>query len=78
MAVPQLFAEQQAAQILRVTVKALQKWRVMGTGPRFVKMGRLVRYTEDALEEFVQQRTVASTAEQTVHQSHVAAFTTEV
>jgi predicted DNA-binding transcriptional regulator AlpA len=78
MAVPRLFAEQQAAQILRVTVKALQKWRVTGAGPRFVKIGRLVRYTEEALEEYIQQRTVASTAEHTVRQSHVAAFTTEV
>jgi predicted DNA-binding transcriptional regulator AlpA len=68
MAVPLLFSEQQAAQMLRVTVKALQKWRVTGTGPRFVKVGRLVRYTEDTLEEFIQQRTVASTSEQTARQ----------
>jgi predicted DNA-binding transcriptional regulator AlpA len=68
MAVPRLFSEQQAAQILRVTVKALQKWRVTGAGPRFVKMGRLVRYTEDTLEEFIQKRTVVSTSEQTVRQ----------
>ena len=68
MAVSRLFAEQQAAQILGVTVKALQKWRVTGAGPRFVKIGRLVRYTEDTLEEFIQQRTVASTSEQTVGQ----------
>jgi hypothetical protein len=36
----------------RISVKALQKWRVQGGGPRFHKFGSAVRYAKVAIEEF--------------------------
>lgn len=45
--------EQEAAALLHVTVKAVQRWRYRGGGPRFVKVGRLVRYQLEDLQAFV-------------------------
>jgi hypothetical protein len=57
-----LLNEQQAAQRLNVAVKTLQKWRVVGGGPRFVKLGRCVRYSASDLEDFITAHTVPHTA----------------
>jgi hypothetical protein len=40
----QLFNQRQAAHLLRLSVRTLERHRVAGTGPRFVRLGRLVRY----------------------------------
>ena len=36
--------ENQAAEFLGVSARTLQAWRVRGGGPRYVKIGRSVRY----------------------------------
>ena len=51
-----LLNENEAAEILNVSVKTLQYWRVAGGGPVFVKMRRLVRYEMEALLQFVEER----------------------
>jgi hypothetical protein len=48
-----LLTEQEAAALLRVSVKAVQGWRYHGAGPRFVKVGRCVRYRPEDLQAFV-------------------------
>jgi Helix-turn-helix domain len=48
-----LLTEQDTAALLRVSVKALQGWRYRGAGPRFVKVGRCVRYRPEDLQTFV-------------------------
>ena len=48
-----LLTEQDAATLLKVTVKAVQGWRYRGGGPRFVKVGRCVRYRLEDLQAFV-------------------------
>ena len=48
-----LLTEQEAAALLHVTVKAVQGWRYRGGGPRFVKVGRCVRYRLEDLHAFV-------------------------
>ena len=51
--VTELVTEQQAATLLHVSKKALQGWRYRGEGPRFVKVGRCVRYRHEDLQTFV-------------------------
>ena len=48
-----LLNEQQAAETLALSVRTLQAWRVRGGGPRFVKLGRAVRYRPDDLNAFI-------------------------
>jgi excisionase family DNA binding protein len=57
-----MMTEDQAAEWLSLKKKTLQAWRVHGGGPKFVKLGRCVRYIESDLEEFVAQRTLTHTS----------------
>jgi predicted DNA-binding transcriptional regulator AlpA len=54
----------EAAKVLRLSVSWLAKSRLTGTGPRFVKMGRAVRYPESSLREFIKSRMKGSTSEE--------------
>jgi methylphosphotriester-DNA--protein-cysteine methyltransferase len=54
---------EEAAQVLCVSVKTLEAWRRLGKGPVFVKLGRSVRYTMRALDQFTRERTVRNSAE---------------
>lgn len=48
-----LLTEQETATLLKVSKKAVQGWRYRGGGPRFVKVGRCVRYRLEDLQAFV-------------------------
>ena len=45
--------EKDAAVILGCTISALRKWRLLGKGPAYCKIGRLVRYAEADLAAFL-------------------------
>ena len=53
-----LFTEEKVAQILSCTKSALRRWRREGRGPRFVKIGRLVRYRQEDVEDFINESAV--------------------
>lgn len=55
--------ENRAAEFLGVSVRTLQAWRVRGGGPRYVKIGRAVRYQRRELMGFQEAHTVGSTSE---------------
>lgn len=52
-----------AAKILGVSMSWLAKARLKGDGPRYVKIGRAVRYAESALREYIKSRMRGSTSE---------------
>lgn len=56
---------EEAARHLGLAVSTLEKLRVSGGGPRFVKMGRAVRYRIADLEEYLAERVVESTSQRT-------------
>ena len=45
-----------------VSSRTLQRWRLEGVGPVFVKLGRLVRYRQSDLEHFLNERARTSTS----------------
>lgn len=49
-----LLNESQAAELLLVTPKCLQAWRVRGGGPTYLKIGRLVKYSQSDLDTFLE------------------------
>ena len=55
--------ENQAAHFLGVSSRTLQAWRVRGSGPRYAKIGRAVRYQRRELVSFQEAHTVSSTTE---------------
>jgi predicted DNA-binding transcriptional regulator AlpA len=54
----QIVNERQAAQYLGLSVKTLQAWRWRGTGPRYVKMNKAVRYRLGDLDAFTESNVV--------------------
>lgn len=48
----------QAAEFLTMSTATLEKWRYQRRGPSFVKIGSLVRYTQQALDDYVLAQTV--------------------
>ncbi|CAG1008875.1 hypothetical protein MYXO_03787 [Myxococcaceae bacterium] len=58
-----LETERDAAERLGVSVRTLQKWRLQGDGPRFVKLGQAVRSGGQDLEAHMESSRRRSTSE---------------
>ena len=58
-----LLDEDKAAFFLGLSAKTLRKWRCVGGGPEYVKVGRCVRYERSSLERFVRIQTRRSTSD---------------
>jgi excisionase family DNA binding protein len=54
--------ERAAAEMLGISHRTLQAWRVKGGGPPFVKLGRSVRYELTQLEAWANARVRANTS----------------
>lgn len=54
---------EQAAQYLNLRKNTLEVWRTRGTGPRFCKLGGVVRYRRSDLDAYVEQNLVQSTSQ---------------
>ncbi len=52
----------EAARHLGLAFSTLNKWRVYGTGPAFIKLGRAVRYRRSDLEAYTASNTHLSTS----------------
>lgn len=50
--------ESQVAERLGLAVATLRAWRHRGTGPRFLRFGRAVRYLSADLDEFIRASAV--------------------
>lgn len=53
-----------AAELLRVSRRTIEAWRLRGGGPRFVRVGRAVRYRVRDIEDWIElgERTSTSDA----------------
>jgi hypothetical protein len=58
-----LLTTDEAAKILRCSRASLNKWRLRGTGPRFIYIGRRVRYRRADLADFIVSSTRNSTSD---------------
>jgi len=60
---PAALTTEAAATYLGLAESTLEKARVHGTGPKYVKLGRAVRYRIRDLDEWLEARTMNSTSE---------------
>ena len=59
-----LLLKDEVAEILRVRPQTLDKWRMEGSGPRFVSVnGRSVRYRRKDVEAYIEASTCSNTLE---------------
>lgn len=56
-----LLTPKQLAALLAVNENTLAKWRLLGIGPKFIKIQRHVRYAANDVDHWTSQRTFAST-----------------
>jgi hypothetical protein len=52
-----------AAATLRLSQSTLNKWRLTGGGPKYLKLGRRVLYSRDTLNAWAKGRERASTSD---------------
>ena len=67
-----LLDQRQAARILGLSVRTLERHRIAGTGPRFARLGRLVRYRRKDLDRWVEGNLRNSTSEMSRHDCQTA------
>lgn len=60
--VRQLLNNDEAAEMLGISYRTLPVWRVQGRGPKFVKIGKLVRYERSVLQDWIEANTHANTS----------------
>lgn len=58
-----LLTQRKAAALLCLSERTLERHRVAGTGPPYVRAGRSVRYRETDLETWIASRVVRSTSQ---------------
>lgn len=58
-----VYTDLQAGQILNKSVTTLARWRIQGSGPRFVKIGRSVGYRGAAILAYIEDSERQSTAQ---------------
>ncbi len=58
-----LLCESETAQMLSVSPRTLQAWRLKGGGPMFVRCGRAVRYRRRDLISWMDANAVSSTSQ---------------
>lgn len=54
--------EREVAELLGLSVATLRAWRHRGRGPRFLRLGRSVRYLPSDLADFVRASAVDTTS----------------
>jgi len=57
-----LLTQVEAARLLRLSERTLERFRLTGGGPRYIKANRSVRYRECDLEQWINARVVSSTS----------------
>jgi hypothetical protein len=62
LSIEHLLTEEAAAKLLNCSPALLRKWRYSGTGPAYVKIGRLVRYRQADIDSFVHAQVIFSNA----------------
>jgi len=55
-----LLNEYELSERLRVSIATVRRWRYTGGGPRFLKLGSLVRYKREDIDQWLEAKGVAA------------------
>jgi predicted DNA-binding transcriptional regulator AlpA len=66
----QLLTESEAADLYRCTKAAMRRWRRENRGPKFYRIGRLIRYEASDLTEWLLAKAVAGSAQARTGMNH--------
>jgi predicted DNA-binding transcriptional regulator AlpA len=60
-----LLTQDELAELLKLSVRTIERLRVSGTGPKFLKIRNSVRYRPEDVQSWEASRIVGSTSEET-------------
>lgn len=63
MSIISLLTQAEVAEQLKVSPRTMEAWRVAGFGPRFVRVGRSVRYSQEEVTRWLSGQVACSTAD---------------
>ncbi len=55
-----LLTPKEAGEYLKISVNTLASWRCKLRGPKFIKTGRVVKYSKEDLDAFLRRQTVTT------------------
>jgi predicted DNA-binding transcriptional regulator AlpA len=58
-----VLTQNEVAKLYGLSVRTLERHRTAGTGPKFTRIGRLIRYREQDLADYVESNLHTSTSE---------------
>jgi excisionase family DNA binding protein len=58
-----LMTQREAAKLLQLSGRTLERYRASGTGPRYIALGRAIRYRRHDLADWVERAARQSTSE---------------
>jgi hypothetical protein len=69
-----LLTQSEAAELLRLSEKDLERKRISGMGPRYLRLGKNknIRYRPEDLQSWVESLVVTSTSEEQAQQGEAA------
>jgi predicted DNA-binding transcriptional regulator AlpA len=59
-----LLTSREVAQLLHLSTRTLERLRCSGRGPKFIRIGKSIRYEYGALTSYCAARVVANTSQQ--------------
>jgi excisionase family DNA binding protein len=59
-----LLTQKQGAELLRLSERTLERLRVSGTGPKFIRIGHSIRYRQSDVEAWLASRVVSNTSQE--------------
>jgi predicted DNA-binding transcriptional regulator AlpA len=59
-----LLISREAAKLLRLSERTVERHRVAGTGPRFIRLGRAIRYRRRDLLDWIERAARDSTSDE--------------
>jgi excisionase family DNA binding protein len=61
--VERILNQKEVAKLLGISTRTLERHRVAGTGPRYAVLGKLVRYRQSDLADYVERHLRSSTSD---------------
>jgi len=62
-----LLTEKQLSAQLHVSLASVRRWRLLGRGPRFLKLGSLVRYRREDVQDWINTRPAGGEVDKETH-----------
>ncbi|WP_319413897.1 helix-turn-helix domain-containing protein [uncultured Cohaesibacter sp.] len=58
-----LYTPEETGNMLKIAPQTLAAWRMNNQGPKYLKFGNRIRYTKEALQEFISAKTLSHTGQ---------------